>query len=50
MEKYVCKAHDAFIVAHPILNILGAYIATILAGVVIYYLVEKPCNKLLKNL
>ena len=46
---YICKAHTDWVVSHPVLNIVLLFAAEIPFGILIYYLVEKPCTRYFKN-
>lgn len=47
LRKFVWVANADFVIAHPYLNVLFVLLLSVLFGVIVYHLVEKPVGKFL---
>lgn len=49
LNNFLWSKHEYFVINHPRLNIVLAYILCISLGVLVYHLIEKPASKYLKE-
>ena len=49
LEKCLWKTNPAFVISHPIINVILAIVLMILSGVIVYHLIEKPVSMYLKK-
>jgi len=48
-REYIWKIHPNFVISYPIINLFVPLVCSVLAGIVVYHLVEKPAYNYLKS-